>query len=60
MVIVLVRLEVRSEVLDAFREDRDLDLRGAGIRRVDGEVPNQFGFALFRQQPSLRSSFAYR
>lgn len=60
VIVVLVRLEVRGEVLDALREDRHLDLRGAGIRRVDGEVPNQFGLALFRQQPSLRSSFAYR
>jgi hypothetical protein len=60
VVIVLVRLQVGGEVLDAFREDRHLDLRGAGIRRVDGVVPYQFGFALFSQQPSLRSSFAYR
>lgn len=60
VVVVLVRLQVRGEVLDALREDRHLNLGGAGIRRMDGEVPNQFGFALFRQQPSLRSSFAYR
>lgn len=60
VIVVLVRLQVRGEVLDALREDRHLDLRGAGIRRVDGKVPNQFGFALFSQQPSLRSSFAYR
>src|SRR5690554_4531143 len=34
VVVVLVRLQVLGEVLDAAREHRDLDLRGSSVARV--------------------------
>lgn len=52
VIVVLVRLEVRGEVLDPLCQHRDLDLRGTGITGVDSVLPDQFFFALFRQQPS--------
>src|SRR5690606_34609043 len=36
VVVVLVRLEVLREVLDALRQERDLDLGGTGVARVRG------------------------
>ena len=58
--IVLIGFQMRRQVLDAFCEDRNLHLRGTGIRPMDGIVPNEFFLALGGQQPSFASSFAYR
>lgn len=44
--IVLVRLKMRRQVLDAFRQDRHLYLGRPGVRPMDGEVPDQFVLAL--------------
>ena len=51
VVIVLVRLQVRRQVLDPFGQDRNLDFRGARIGGVDAVLPNQCGLLLFGQQP---------
>ena len=39
--IVLVRLQVSRQILDPFREDRDLDFRGARIGGVNVPSPDQ-------------------
>ena len=51
VVIVLVRLQVRRQVLDPFGQDRYLDFRGAGVCGVDAIVLDQRGLLLFGQQP---------
>ena len=52
VVVVLVRLEVRRQVFDPFREDRDLDFRGACIGGVDAILPDQCRLVLVGQQPA--------
>ena len=39
--VVLVGLEVLGQVVDAFREDRNLDLRGSGVAALGGVFLNQ-------------------
>ena len=52
VIVVLVRLEVRGEVLDPFGQDRDLHFRASRCRpRVRPNCGDDFSFALFRQQP---------
>lgn len=57
---MLVRLQVRGQVLDPLGEDGDLYFRGARILPVDGVRLDQFVFAFLGQQPCLGSSFALR
>jgi hypothetical protein len=46
MVILLVGLEVVGEVVDAFREDRNLDFGRTGVTRLGGEFLYESDFAL--------------
>ncbi len=50
--VVLVRLQVGRQILDALRQDRDLHFRRACVRRVDRVVLDELFFALLSQQPS--------
>src|SRR5215475_2448858 len=62
MIILHVGLEMIREVVDAFRQDRDLNLRGAGVTRLGSIVLDDFRFALrgnrHRQTLSLRPELA--
>ncbi len=49
--IMLVRLQVRRQVLNPFRKDRDLDFWGARIGGVNAILPDQCGLLLVGQQP---------
>src|SRR5690606_33868170 len=46
MMVLAVALEMLGEVGDAFRKDRDLDLRRTGIPRLGGIFGDERGFAL--------------
>src|ERR1700722_8650452 len=63
MVILHVALEMPGEVIDAFRQDRTLHLRGAGVAGLVGIRLDDFRFAFcgnrHRQTlPSLRAGLA--
>src|SRR2546429_671469 len=63
MVILHVGLEMPGEVVDAFRQDRDLNLGGAGVAGLGGIRLDDFRFALggnrHRQTlPLLRAELA--
>src|SRR5216683_3068854 len=62
MIVLHVRLEVPGQVVDAFRQDRDLNLRRAGIAGLDGISLDDFRFAFggnrHRQTLSLRPPLA--
>src|SRR3546814_15383341 len=46
VVVLVVRLEVIGQRIDAVGQDRDLDFRRTGIALVAGIVLDDFGFAL--------------
>jgi hypothetical protein len=56
--ILLVRLEVLGEFVDPFGQDRDLNLRRAGVRLVGPEVLDDLSLAFSGNQGrvSLRAS----
>ena len=58
VMILLVRLEMLGEFVDPFGQDRDLDLRRAGIRLVGPEVLDDLSLAFSGNQGrvSLRAS----
>src|SRR5882724_6519713 len=62
MIVLHVRLEVPGQVVDAFRQDRDLNLRRAGVAGLDGISLDDFRFAFggnrHRQTLSLRPALA--
>src|ERR1700760_3846519 len=62
MVVLHVRLEMLGEIIDAFRQDRDLNFRRAGIARLGSTRLDDFRFALrgnrHRQTLSLRPELA--
>ena len=53
MVILRVRLEVLSQVVDAFAENRDLNFWGAGVRIVGLVTADELGLAVFGQRHVL-------
>src|SRR5438270_800400 len=53
--VLLVGLQMLGELGDAAGEDRDLDLRGAGIGLGPAIVGDQLGLVLFRQRHVRRS-----
>src|SRR5579862_5266608 len=62
MIVLHMRLEVLGEVIDAFRQDRDLNLGGAGIACLGSTGLDDSRLALrgnrHRQTFSLRSELA--
>src|SRR5215831_3981743 len=62
MIVLHVRLEVSRQVVDAFRQDRDLNLGRTGVAGLDGTCLDDFRFALggnrHRQILSLRPALA--
>src|SRR6201996_9167820 len=62
VIVLHMRLEVFGEVIDAFREDRDLHFRRTGIARLLGTRLDDFRLALrgnrHRQTFSLRPELA--
>ena len=58
MIVVLVRLQVGSQVLDALSEERYLDFRGASIAVGAGVLPDQ-GLFRFRGQQTCSFDFLY-
>src|ERR1700760_21766 len=62
MIVLHVRLKMLSEIIDAFRQDRDLNLGGAGIAGLGSTTLDDFRLALrgnrHRQTLSLRPELA--
>ena len=52
VMVVLVRGEMRPQIVDASRQDRDLDLRRAGVAVLDLEVADNSLLALCLQSQS--------
>src|SRR3954447_18107389 len=58
MVVLHVGLEVPGEVIDAFRQDRDLNLGRAGVARLGGIRLDDFRFAFGGNRHRQTLSFA--
>src|SRR5690348_16001007 len=46
VIVLYVALEMLCQVVDAFRQDRDLNFRGAGVAGLHGTSLDDFRFAL--------------